>query len=532
MSKIKKAFINGKIFTADDKNKWAEAIVTECNRIKFVGTTGNAKKFIDNETEVFDLMNHLVLPGFIDSHAHLVLGGFYLQGIDLSNAKSKTEFREIFKSFLTKKNQGWIQGGNWNHQQFEKVELPTKEWIDDITANVPVFVHRMDYHMALANSAAMNLAGITKSTPNPIGGEIEKDANGEPTGILKDKAMDLVYKILPEPDSTEFQSAIETALKETAKFGITTVHDISYKSHFAEYQKTLNNGKLNCRIYSIMPIENHEHLIKSEISCPFGNEKLRIGAMKAFADGSLGSSTAYFFQPYEDDKQNCGLAMEILQNGKLKKWAEKCDENNLQLVIHAIGDKAISEVIDIYQQINSRKQQKDRRFRIEHAQHMHPKDFRRLNENKIIVSAQPYHLYDDGSWAVNKIGDERLKTTYAFKSFIKNGIKLCFGSDWPVSTLNPIEGIYAAVTRQTSDGKNPNGLVPEEKLTVEEAIKCYTINAAFACFDEKNSGSIECGKYADFIVLDCDVFNTQPEKIKDVKVRMTIFDGEIIYSKE
>lgn len=532
MSKIKKAFINGKIFTADDKNKLVEAIITTGNRIYFAGTNGIAKRLIDADTEVFDLNNHLVLPGFIDSHAHLILGGFYLQGIDLSIAKSKEEFRNILKSFLSKIHQGWIKGGNWNHQLFDKVELPSKEWIDDITQDIPVFVHRMDYHMALANSVALRLAGINKSTPSPVGGEIEKDKYGEPTGILKDKAMDLIYNILPKPDTERYQSAIETALNETAKFGITSVHDISYQYHFAEYQKTLNDGKLKCRIYSIMPIENHEHLIKSEINSPFGNEKLRIGAMKAFADGSLGSSTAYFFLPYEDNNESCGLAMEILQNGNLRKWAKICDENNLQLVIHAIGDKAISEVIDIYEMINNENTNKDRRFRIEHAQHMHPKDFSRLKKNNIIISAQPYHLYDDGPWAVNKIGEERLKTTYAFKSFLNHGIKLCFGSDWPVSTLNPIEGIYTAVTRHTTDKKNPNGLIPEEKLTVEEAVKCYTINAAFACFDENNSGSIETGKYADFIVLERDIFNIEPDKIKDVKVKMTIFNGEIIYSKE
>lgn len=532
MSKLKKAFINGKIFTADDKNKWVEAIITNGNRISFTGTNETAKELIDSETQVIDLNNQLVLPGFIDSHAHLVLGGFYLQGIDLSTAKSKNEFRYIFKSFLSRENQGWIQGGNWNHQLFDKVELPSKEWIDDITKNIPVFVHRMDYHMALVNSAALRLAGISNYTPNPIGGEIERNEFGEPTGILKDKAMDLIYKILPMPDSAKYQNAIEMALNETARFGITTVNDISYQNHFLEYQKTLNNGKLKCRIYSIMPIENHEHLIKSEIMCPFGNEKLRIGGMKAFADGSLGSSTAYFFNPYEDNKESCGLAMEILLNGNLRKWAKICDENNLQLIIHAIGDRAISEVIDIYEMINNKSINKDRRFRIEHAQHMHPKDFLRLKQNNIIISAQPYHLYDDGSWAAKKVGEERLKTTYAFKSFLSNDVKLCFGSDWPVSTLNPIEGIYTAVTRHTSDGKNPDGLIPEEKLTVEEAVKCYTINAAYACFDEKNSGSIEINKYADFIVLERDIFNINPDEIKNVNVKMTIFDGELIYKLE
>ncbi|PJA95912.1 MAG: amidohydrolase [Ignavibacteriales bacterium CG_4_9_14_3_um_filter_34_10] len=530
MRKNKKAFINGNIFTVNERMKWAESIITSCGKIIFVGTNSQAQNFIDDDTEIIDLNGKLVLPGFIDSHAHLILGGFYLQGIDLSTAKSKTKFQNIFSDFIKNHKSGWIKGGNWNHQLFDKVELPTKEWIDEITKGIPVFVHRMDYHMALANSVALKQANITAETSNPVGGTIEKDESGEPTGILKDKAMDLIYKILPTPTTDEYQNAIQLAMNEAEKFGITSVHDISYKNHFAELQKFEREKKLTCRIYSILPIELHKNIIKSEIICPFGNDKLKIGAMKAFADGSLGSSTAYFSEPYEDDKSNYGLAMEILSSGKLSDWAFECDKHSLQLVIHAIGDRAISEVIDIYESINKVHGNRDRRMRIEHAQHMNKNDFQRLYNNNIIISAQPYHLYDDGPWAINKIGNERLRTTYAFNSFLKNNIRLCFGSDWPVSTFNPIEGIYAAVIRQTSDGLNKNGLISEEKISVEDAVKCYTINAAFASFSEELVGSIETGKFADFIVLDENIFTISSEAIRDVKVEMTIFNGEIIYS--
>jgi len=532
MSFSKKVFLNGKIFTSNKNQKWAEAIVVVMNKIIFVGTNEKAKEFIDANTEVIDLQKNLVLPGFIDSHAHLVLGGFYLHGIDLSTAKSKKDFQDIFKSFVNKHTKSWIKGGNWNHQIFDKIELPSKEWIDEITRDIPVFVHRMDYHMALANSAALKLAGITKDSISPEGGTIERDQNGNPTGIFKDKAMDFIYRILPEPTSEDYQAAISTALRETAKYGITCVNDISYKNHFKEFQKTFKSGKLNCRIYSILPIEKHNDLISVELSCPFGNDKIKIGGMKAFADGSLGSSTALMFEPYSDNLENKGLEMDILHDGRLESWAMKCDENNLQLIIHAIGDKAISDVLDIYENIYYQNPKKDRRLRIEHAQHMHKKDFERFSRLNVVASMQPYHLFDDGSWAESKIGSERLKTTYAFKSFLDNNIRLAFGSDWPVSSLNPIEGIFTAVTRNTSDNDNPNGLNPEQKISVEDAIYAYTINAAYSCFSESSIGSIEANKLADFIVLTKNLFDINHTEINEARVKMTIFDGEIIYQSE
>lgn len=526
----KKVFINGKIFTSNRKNRWAEAIVVLLNKIIFVGNSSEAKKFIDSQTEVIDLNGKLVLPGFIDSHAHLILGGFYMLGIDLSNVKSKKEFQSTFIDYIKDNKAGWIKGGNWNHQQFNNPELPNKSWIDEITGDVPVFVHRMDYHMALANSAALRLAGITKYTNSPEGGTIEKNADGEPTGILKDQAMNLIYRVIPEPKESEYQKAIKVALNEAARFGITCVNDISYKNHFYNFQKYFSKENLSCRIYSILPIEKHEELISSEFICPFGNDKLKIGGMKAFADGSLGSSTALMFESYSDEENNFGLAMDILSSGKLRSYSKNCDENNLQLIIHAIGDKAISEVLDIYEELYLSNPNKDRRFRIEHAQHMHKKDFQRFFRNNVIASVQPFHLFDDGCWAENKIGSERLKTTYAFKSFLDNNVKLAFGSDWPVSSFNPIDGIFAAVTRITADEKNPDGLIPEEKISVEDAIYAYTIDGAYSCFFEKEIGSIEENKFADFIVLDRNIFEIPINQINNVKVLMTIFDGEIIYS--
>lgn len=532
-----RAFINATVYTADFKKQWADFIITDNNKIEFVGSLANSEEeyklneYLKKAEEIYDLKNKLVLPGFIDSHAHIIMGGFYLLSADLSNVKNKNEFIETIKKYVSNNPGKPVYGGNFNHQNWDVKEFPQKEWIDSITPDIPLFLHRTDYHSALANSYVLKLAGITKDTPNPEGGEILKDAlTGEPTGLLKDKAMDMVAEILPLKTETEYFDACSATLNLAKKFGVTSIHDIAYKNDFRIYQKLLKQNKLTVRIYTRLPIDKCEELIDCEIENNFGNNYLKIGGLKAFADGSLGSYTALFNEPYQDDNNSFGLATDILINGNLEKWALLADKNNLQLSIHAIGDKAISLMIDLAEKMESQNGIKDRRFRIEHAQHVKYEDLNRFNKLNIISSMQPYHLYDDGCWAVNKIGNERLKTTFAFNSFINKGIKVCFGSDFPVATLNPIEGIYAAVTRHTADGLNPDGLIPEEKITVEHAVNSYTINAAYAAYEENLKGSISKGKLADFIVLSKNIFEIDYAEIKNTFVEKTIFDGKIIYS--
>jgi len=524
-----KVFVNGMIFTADARMKWADAVVTGNDKILFVGSYEKAKEFIDKNTEIIDLQNRLVLPGFIDAHAHIVMGGEYLLGVDLTQAKSPNDFKESLQNFIGENRDKWITGGNWNHENYENAVLPHKNWIDEFSKDTPIFVSRMDYHMGLANSKALELAGIDKNTQDPIGGTIEKDESGQPTGILKDKAMELVYNVIPEPEDLELERALDSAMNEAMRFGVTSIHDITYKNHLRAFQNYAEKKKLKTRIYTRLPIQNRNDLINSEIQYGFGNEWIKIGSMKAFADGSLGSSTALFFNPYTDDTSLYGLAMDVIQNGNLEKWALLCDKAKLQLSIHAIGDKAISQVLDIFEKIREQNPPWERRFRIEHAQHIAKKDFLRLAELDAIVSAQPYHLFDDGCWAEKKIGSERLRNSFAYNSLLNSGVKMCFGSDWPVVTLNPLTGIYAAVTRQTADGHNPKGLVPDEKISVEESVKAYTINGAYAAFEENIKGSISPGKLADMVVLSENIFEIEPEKIKDVRVVKTILDGEIIY---
>ena len=280
-----------------------------------------------------------------------------------------------------------------------------------------------------------------------------------------------------------------------------------------------------------MPIESYQKLIDDEIKVPSGSDKLKMGSLKAFADGSLGSSTAWFFERYDQDTLTTGLAMDIVTNGCLEIWAMDADKNHLQISTHAIGDKANSYMLNVYENIKNKNPVWDRRFRIEHAQHVRLEDVKRFAEIGVIASVQPYHLIDDGVWAEKRIGKKRINEAYPLKDFLDNGVKMCFGTDWTVAPLNPLLGIYAAVTRRTLDDKNPDGWIPEQKISLEDAIKCYTINCAYASFEEDIKGTIETGKLADLIVLSEDIFSIDPIKIKDVKVEMTVFDGEVIYKK-
>ena len=527
----KKAYTNGKIYTVNPAQPWAEAVVTNEDKIVFVGSNEDSKKYIDEFTEVIDLNGRLMLPGFIDAHAHIVMGGFYLLSIDLTEVSSKEEFISSLSEYVKAKPGKWVTEGNWNHENWEGSPLPRKEWIDEFTQETPVFVVRMDYHMGLANSYALKLAGITKDTPDPAGGTIIRDPEtGEPTGLLRDKAMDLVYSVIPTPTEDEHEKAIEAALDEARRFGVTSIHDITYKNHLKYLQRFEKDDRLTCRIYSRLMIDLHKDLIDAEIEHNFGSDKLKIGSMKAFADGSLGSNTGWFFEPYNDEPDTSGLAMEKMQDGRLKEWMLECDRNKLQLSIHAIGDRAVSELIDIAETMKNGNAPWDRRFRIEHAQHIRQEDIKRCADLDIIVSAQPYHLFYDGDYLEKKLGEKRVKDSYTFNSFIKSNVKLCFGSDWSVVSLNPMTGIYAAVKRNSLNGKNEAGIVPEEKISVEEAVKCYTINGAYAAYAEDKLGSLEPGKLADLVVLNENIFEIDLDQLINVSINLTVFNGEIVHS--
>jgi hypothetical protein len=529
---MKTVFINGNIYTVNENQSTAQAVVVENNKIIFVGSDDNANQFIDSTTNVINLNGKLMLPGFIDNHVHFITGGFYLLGIDLRPANSTREFRKILKDYVEKYPTRWITGGYWDHEKWEVKDLPTKEMIDDISPNTPVFVERLDGHMGLANSYAMKLAGITKESESPDGGLIVKDPKtGEPTGVLKDNAMNFIYNILPAATAEENYEAALAALEEAKRLGITSVQDITFEDALTTFTKLKDEDKLTCRIFTRWPISDYKNLVGKNIKIGDGDELIKMGSLKAFADGSLGSSTAWFFDKYNQDTTTFGLPMDIITDGSMEKWCLDADKNHLQLSVHAIGDKANSYMLDLFDKISKENPEWDRRFRLEHAQHVRFEDIKRFAQLGVIASVQPYHCIDDGVWAEKRIGSERIKYTYPFKSFLDAGVKMCFGTDWYVAPLNPLLGIYAAVTRRTLDDKNPNGWIPEQKISVQDAIKCYTINSAYASFEENVKGSIEVGKLADLIVLSDDILTIDPIKIKDVKVEMTVFDGKIIYKK-
>ena len=526
-------FVNAKVWTVNAVQPEAQAVAVLSGRILAVGSDAEVKRFVGSQTKVVDVKGKRMLPGFIDNHTHFMSGGFQLQSVDLRYANDEAEFARIIKERAEKHPGRWITGGDWDHDRWKSANLPTKELIDRYTPNTPVFVNRYDGHMALANSYALKLAGITKNTPDPPGGTIVKDPKtGEPTGVLKDEAMSAVYAVVPESSEEEMLEAARLALAEARKLGVTSIQDISTASHLRTYQTLKAQGELTARFFCRLPISQWEHLTNSGIKVPFGDEWVRVGSLKAFADGSLGSSTALFFDPFTSDPSTRGLAMDIVMDGRLEKWALAADKAGLQLSIHAIGDSANSIILDLFEKITNTNPKWDRRFRIEHAQHLHPKDFKRFAALGVIASMQPYHAIDDGRWAEKRIGYERCKTTYAFKSLLEHNVKLAFGSDWTVAPLNPILGIYAAVTRRTLDGATPNGWIPEQKITVEQSIRAYTIENAYGAFEEKEKGSIEAGKVADLVVLSDDILNIDPVKIEQVQVDMTVLDGKVVWERK
>jgi len=522
--------VNGRICTLNPYQPWAEAVAMEGHRISFVGSSAETRSLAGSSARMVDLEGRLVLPGFIDNHAHFVQGGLHLQGIDLRDCSSSEAFISKVQKYVATHRGVWISGGDWDQERWPLKKSPRKEWLDAFSEDTPVFLQRFDGHMGVANSLALRLAGINGSSPQPEGGFIEKDpSTSEPTGILKDAAMNLVYSVMPPLTPEQREHAAVVAMEEAKKNGITSVQDITAPEDLATYRKLESEGKLSCRLYTRLPIREYHQFIRDGIQCGHGSRFLKLGSLKAFADGSLGSGTALFFEPYEDEPTNRGLAMDIVTNGSLRQWALEADSHRLQLSIHAIGDRAIDIVLSLFEEIVATNPPWDRRFRIEHGQHVRSDDLRRFVSLGVIVSGQPYHAVDDGVWAESRVGSRRAQMTYPFRSYIDAGVRVCFGSDWTVAPLNPFLGLSAAVTRRTLDGKHPEGWIPHQKISVVEALRCYTLQNAYAAYEEEVKGSIESGKLADMIVLDRDIFSLPPEEIGTVGVEMTIFDGRVIF---
>jgi len=519
----------GPVWTGDSARPHAQGVATRGDTILAVGDTQEVLRLADSATRILRYRDGLVVPGFMDAHVHLLDGGFQLTSVDLRDAASPAEFIRRLAAFAQERPPGeWITGGDWDHERWPEAPLPRRQWIDSVTRRNPVFVSRLDGHMGLANSLALKAAGITRATADIPGGTIVRDpGTREPTGVLKDEAMNPIFAAMPEPSPAQVDAALARAMQFIASKGITAIASVSASwNQVAGLLRARHDGKLTLRVSLYPPLADWRRVADSVRARGVGDDWIRLAGVKGFVDGSLGSGTALLFQPYTDAPNTSGLL--VTPEDSLRSQIGRADSAGLQVVVHAIGDRANALLLDIYDSVAKAHGPRDRRLRIEHAQHLRPTDVQRIAAQGVIASMQPYHAIDDGRWAGKRLG-ERVVTSYVFRSLLDAHARIVFGSDWTVAPIDPILGIYAAVTRRTLDGKNPGGWIPEQKISVEEALRAYTRDNAYGVFAEKTRGVLRPGFRADLTVLDKDLFNIPPETIEAAQVRATITGGRIVY---
>jgi len=518
---------DARVWTGNADQPWAEALASRDDEIIAVGSNADIDALIGDGTEVISVPGSMLVPGFIDTHVHFISSGSGLASVLLRDAATPEEFADRIGTFAkTVEPDEWIKYGDWDHTLWGG-ELPRRDWIDEVTPDNPVWVSRLDGHMALANSAALALAGVDADSANIDGGTIVRYDDGRPTGILKDNAMMLVDGAIPEASALQLDREAMAAMNHVAGNGVTSVHDMSGWQSLTTYRRAEDRGNLITRIYSVVPLRSWERLRDEIEGRGTGNEWLRIGGLKGFMDGSLGSHTAAMLEPFTDAPEDKGFLINELDD--MSEWVTGADAAGLQVMVHAIGDSAIRDLLDIYLDAVDTNGERDRRFRMEHAQHIAPEDIERFAVQEVIASMQPYHAIDDGRWAEKVIGPERGKTTYAFRSLIDAGARVTFGSDWSVAPATPIEGIYAAVTRRTLDDANPDGWIPEQKVTVEQSLHAYTTVAAYASFEENIKGMLKPGMLADFVLLDRDLTDIPVDSIRETRILKTVVGGTIVF---
>ena len=526
-------FHGGNVWASVPGQGRTTALAVGGGRIVALGADSEVVHLAGPGTEVIDLAGRSLVPGFVDAHVHLIPGGFQLSSVDLRQAQSPREFVRRIEAFATTLEPGeWITGGGWDHEAWGGT-LPDREWIDAVTPRNPVFVSRLDLHMALANSLALELAEVDRRVPDPDGGAFVRDGDGRLTGVTKDRAMGLVDRVIPEPSEFQLDTALEAASRHALSLGLTQVHDMGFLSepswrHLDTYRRVHASDRLRLRVYAVVPMATHVRLSELVAEEGWGDSRLWWGGVKAFVDGSLGSSTAWFHEPYADDPTTAGLTVTDLT--VLEAQILAADEAGLQPIVHAIGDRANDWLLDVYQRLAAR-EVRDRRPRTEHAQHLTPAAIERFAALGVIASMQPYHAADDGRWAEKRIGHARVATMYALGSLLQAGTRLAFGSDWTVAPLDPLLGIRAAVTRQTLDGRYPGGWIPEERIRLDEALHGYTMGAAYAGYRDRDTGSLELGKAADVVVLSGDIFETPSDELSEVRVDLTMVDGTVEYRR-
>jgi len=529
---------NGDIWTGDEENSSAQAMVIEGDKILFVGKNEEVMELYKDNTDfkIFDAQNMFITPGFIDSHIHFLMGGERLNSILLKDAKTKDEFiNRIEKHAKSLPKGNWITGGDWDNINWGG-ELPERSWIDHVTPYNPVWISRYDGHSCLANTLAMKIAGIYDDENNKFsaddveGGTIVRDNNGLPTGIFKENALKIVFSKIPFPSFNENKLNIESSMNYVIKHGVTSIHHMTEEGDDARdlefYESYEKEGKLRTRIYAAVPIENRHKLAEKLKSQENNSKMLRYGGLKGYIDGSIGSHTAAFFEDYKDCSGHKGT---FVHSGEdLFNWIKEADDFSLQIFIHAIGDRGINEILNIFEKVIEVNGPKDRRWRIEHSQHIKPCDIKRFKDLGVVASVQPYHLIDDGRFLKDYLGEDRLKGTYALRSLIDAGVIVAFGSDWFVAPPEPLKTIHAAVNRLV-DGQV---FMPEERITVEEALLGCTLWAAKSVHEEEIKGSLKKGKLADFVVLDRNILKINPLNILETNIMMTVMGGQIIYKKD
>jgi len=528
-------YLHGRIYTNDPEHPWAAAMAIRDEKILCIGTLahilldcGGAQA----EAETIQLNERFVMPGFNDAHTHLGGAGRNKLNLSLNGVESIADLQKLVKDAAAKKKSGeWILGSGWDQTRWADKKFPTRLQLDEAAPNNPVFLMHVSGHVAVANSDALKHAEITPDTKNPMGGEIERFEDGEPSGMLKENAaMEMVEQRIPDPSDEDRRKGIELVLQELARNGVTSAQDNSDWDDFLVYKQLKEDKKLTARITEWLPFMlPTDDLQNRRAQAGTTDSWLRTGAVKMVTDGALGSRTAALLAPYSDDPTTSGLM--TIETEKLKLMAIERDRLGFQLAFHAIGDKANEICLDVFESVQRMNPARDRRDRIEHAQVVAPDDMARFGKLNVIASMQPSHETNDMRWAEQRVGPERAKGAYAWNSLQKAGAKLAFGTDYDVEPINPFRGIYACVTRELPDGGPAGGWEPEEKLPLDQCLRAYTYGSAYAEFAEGKKGELKVGQYADFVVLSTDLTKVMPKEILKTEVLRTVVGVRVVYQK-
>ncbi len=528
-------YVHGRIYINDPAQHWAEAMAVTDDKISCIGKVAHVLLDCGGSregAETIHLHDQFVMPGFNDAHVHLGGAAADELAVPLIGVPSPQEMQKRVADAVAHHKIGeWITGGGWDHTMWPEKRFPNRQQLDAVAPKNPVILTHVSGHVAVANSLALKIAEIDKNTPNPPGGEIEHDALGEPTGMLKEgAAMSLVKVKIPDPTLEQRRRGIELVLANVAKNGVTSVQDYSAWEDFQVYARLKEEGKLTVRITEWLPFDTPLNDLQN-MRAQGGTTDLflKTGALKAFTDGAMGSRTAAMLEPYSDDPSTTGILTSDPE--KLRAMAIERDKAGFQLAFHAIGDRANRIALDVFEAVAKANGRRDRRDRIEHAQVVAPQDFQRFAELNVIASMQPSHQTTDMRWAEDRIGRERIRGAYAWATMQKNGVRLAFGTDYPVEPISPFRGLYACVTRERPDGGPRNGWEPQEKISLENCIRAYTSGSAYAQFEEGKKGELKVGEYADFVILSNDLTKIPPSQFTKTRVLRTVVAGRTVYQE-